>query len=107
MSLELPSAGAEYFYWTVSARNPITFSVFVAFLKDGVSPGANTRWSAATWFDGVSTLRTMRALVAGPNCSSLPVGAVQLPIGEFVPWIKIASDPEAIILKGTESIIVK
>lgn len=107
MSLELASAAAEYFYWTVTGRNPVTGNVYVAFLKEGVEPGISTRWSAASWFDGVSPLRTLRALVAGPECSPLPTGAIQLPSGEFVPYVKLAQDPEVIIRPGTEHIVIK
>lgn len=107
MSIELESAGAEYLYWTVGSVTPLNCNVYVAFLTDGVQPGVNTRWSAATWVDGVSTLRSLKFLVAGPVCTPVPGGAVQLPTGCWTSWIKLARDPEVVIRQGSESLIIK
>lgn len=93
--------------WTMFATTPITEAVLVAFVRDGYPLTSSAVWHSASWTDDPSTVRTLTVLVAGPDCSPLPLGAVQLPSGKYVTWIKIEKTPQKIIRRSQSQLVVK
>lgn len=88
--MRLPSAGREYATWTVT----------------GVPDGTDLEVSFDTledWYPlEVVTATTFRALVAGPDATSNPVGTVALPTGRSRCTIRATESPEVVIRHAGE-----
>lgn len=88
--MRLPAAGREYATWTVTG------------LPDGVGLEVSfdtvEGWSALE----LVTSTTFRALIAGPNATSNPVGTIALPAGRSRATIRATETPEVVIRQAGE-----
>lgn len=94
MALDLTRVERLYRDYTVTATlkngNPATVTgVDVALLAPRTSPTGSTSWTAATYASGTATV-----LLAGPDATSNPAGALVVPSGGADLWIKVTDSPE-------------
>lgn len=101
---------ARTLYWTVTTDKQVTNTPQVALLAPNHAPTATTVWFTATWHTGETVtdpgtpaeahIRTLRALVAGPQGPTIGAPLVAPGVGEYSTWVRVTTNTDSMDLQG-------